>query len=83
MALVSARITERTARNWTRTPRSARRLLDGFSLILAQDADSAARLESLGRVPDGRLNLKYAGDPLKLIKFEMGGLRIGGGAGEA
>jgi hypothetical protein len=25
---------------------------------------------------------KYAGDPLKLIKFEMGGLRIGGG-GEA
>ncbi|MBX7249279.1 MAG: 3-deoxy-D-manno-octulosonic acid transferase [Caulobacteraceae bacterium] len=64
MALVSARITERTARNWSRTPRSARRLLDAFSLILAQDADSAARLESLGRVPDGRLNLKYAGDPL-------------------
>lgn len=25
---------------------------------------------------------KYAGDPLRLIKFEMGGLRIGGG-GEA
>lgn len=24
---------------------------------------------------------KYAGDPLKLIKFEVGGLRIGGGEG--
>ena len=25
---------------------------------------------------------KYAGDPLKLIKFEVGGLRIGGAQGE-
>jgi 3-deoxy-D-manno-octulosonic-acid transferase len=64
LALVSARITEHTAKNWARTPKSAHELLDAFSLVLAQDADSAGRLESLGRPSDGRLNLKYAGDPL-------------------
>jgi 3-deoxy-D-manno-octulosonic-acid transferase len=64
LALVSARITQKTAKNWSRTPKAARQVLDAFSLILAQDTESAERLESLGRAPDGRLNLKYAGDPL-------------------
>jgi len=64
MVLASARITEHTAKNWARTPKSAHDLLAAFTLVLAQDAETEGRLESLGRASDGRLNLKYAGDPL-------------------
>lgn len=64
MVLASARITEHTAKNWARTPKSAAELLGAFSLVLAQDSDSQGRLESLGRGSEGRLNLKYAGEPL-------------------
>lgn len=64
LVLASARITERTARHWSRTPAAARQLLDAFQLILPQDEETEARLAGLGRAGDGRLNLKYAGEPL-------------------
>lgn len=64
LVLASARITERTARNWSRTPAGARELLGAFQLILPQDEETEARLAGLGRAGDGRLNLKYAGEPL-------------------
>ncbi|ADL01163.1 3-deoxy-D-manno-octulosonic acid transferase [Brevundimonas subvibrioides] len=64
LALVSARITEKTLQGWTRIPASARKLLDGFALVMPQDETSAARLRSLGARIDGLVNLKLSGAPL-------------------
>ncbi len=64
MALVSARITEKTAAGWTRVPGAARHLLAAFDLVLPQDQPSAARLEGLGARIDGQVNLKLSGGPL-------------------
>ncbi|TFW12622.1 3-deoxy-D-manno-octulosonic acid transferase [Brevundimonas intermedia] len=64
LALVSARITEKTVEGWARFPASARALTGAFDLILPQDAVSAQRLESMGARIDGLVNLKLSGDPL-------------------
>ena len=62
LALISARITPRSARGWSRAPGAARRLLAAFRLILAQEPASAARLQALGGRVDGLANLKLAGE---------------------
>lgn len=64
LALISARITEKTAAGWGRARAAARELLSALDLILPQDDASAARLESLGAQVAGRANLKLAGGPL-------------------
>jgi 3-deoxy-D-manno-octulosonic-acid transferase len=64
LALISARMGEDSAQGWTRAAGAARELLAGFDLILPQDDEAAARLKALGARDDGRLNLKFAGDPL-------------------
>lgn len=64
LALVSARITERTARNWSRLPGAAREILGAFDLILTQDEASAERVELLGGRVAGVANLKLVGRPL-------------------
>ena len=64
LALVSARITERTARNWSRLPGAAREILSAFDLILTQDEASAERVELLGGRVGGIANLKLVGRPL-------------------
>lgn len=64
LALVSARITQKTADGWARFPRSAARVLDAFDAVLPQDDASAERLRSLGAHVDGLANLKLAGAPL-------------------
>lgn len=64
LALVSARITEKTAEGWARFPASARALTGAFDLVLPQDATSAQRLESMGARIDGLVNLKLSGEPL-------------------
>ena len=64
LALISARITEKTAQGWGRMRGAARTLLSAFDLILPQDDASAARVEALGGKVQGRANLKLAGGPL-------------------
>ena len=64
LALVSARITEKTVDGWARFPASARALTGAFDLVLPQDAVSAQRLESMGARIDGLVNLKLSGEPL-------------------
>jgi 3-deoxy-D-manno-octulosonic-acid transferase len=63
VALLNARLSERSARRWARLPAMAARLAGAFSLIVAQDRASAERLEALG-APEGRVrvggNLKSA-----------------------
>ncbi|MFM8376572.1 MAG: 3-deoxy-D-manno-octulosonic acid transferase, partial [Phenylobacterium sp.] len=75
MALVSARITEATARTWRRAPASARRLLAAFDLVLPQDRASADRLRALGAACGRELNLKRAGSPLPLEPAELARLQ--------
>jgi len=48
MALINARMSDKSSTAWHRAPGSARRLLDAFDIILAQDETIAARLRGLG-----------------------------------
>jgi 3-deoxy-D-manno-octulosonic-acid transferase len=80
LALVSARITERSARNWRRAPRAAAAILRAFDLILAQDDDTDRRLTGLGGRVEGRLNLKEIAEPLPADPEALAALRaaVGG-----
>ena len=64
LALVSARITEKTAIGWGRFPGAIREILSAFDRIMPQDDASAERLASLGGRIDGLVNLKLSGAPL-------------------
>jgi 3-deoxy-D-manno-octulosonic-acid transferase len=64
LALVSARITEKTAAGWSRFPASARTILGAFARVMPQDEPSAARLRALGARVHGEVNLKLSGAPL-------------------
>lgn len=48
MALINARMSEASARGWSRAPKMARSLLSAFDLILTQDHETIGRLERLG-----------------------------------
>ncbi|HWA62646.1 MAG TPA: 3-deoxy-D-manno-octulosonic acid transferase [Caulobacteraceae bacterium] len=75
LALVSARMTDRSAAGWRRARGAARRVLDAFELVLTQDDATAGRLERLGGRVDGRLNLKDAAGPLPVDAAELATLR--------
>lgn len=64
-ALVNARLSARSFRNWRRAPAAARRLLSVFQLALAQTQVEADYLVTLG-IGDVRAlgNLKYSAAPL-------------------
>jgi 3-deoxy-D-manno-octulosonic-acid transferase len=47
LALVNARISEKSAANWKRAPKTAAALLGAFDLLLAQDEEIAARFRAL------------------------------------
>lgn len=75
LALLSARMTEASARNWTRAPATARTLLGAFDLVLPQDEATEARLDRLGAAVGPRLNLKLVGAPLPFDPAELDRLR--------
>jgi 3-deoxy-D-manno-octulosonic-acid transferase len=75
LALVSARMTEASARGWARRPNAARAMLAGFETILAQDDASAIRLAGLGGRVTGRLNLKRLGAPLAVDDVQFAALK--------
>jgi len=75
LALVSARMTERSAGRWATRPAAARAMLASFDLILAQDAASERRLTRLGGEVAGRLNLKLLGAPLPFDPSELAALK--------
>lgn len=80
LALVSARMTEASARGWRRAPGAARALLAAYDLILPQEAETEARLAGLGARIDGRLNLKRVGDPPPADESELARLKAAIGA---
>lgn len=65
MALVNARISDRSIRNWKRLQTSARYLLNHFEMIHCQDNRTETHLRALGidRAQRG-VNLKALADPL-------------------
>jgi 3-deoxy-D-manno-octulosonic-acid transferase len=75
LALVNARMSERSFRRWRLVPGPSRRLLAGFTLCLAQSEADAARLRALGaldvRVPG---NLKHAAPPLAVDPHALAAL---------
>ncbi|MDO9429919.1 MAG: 3-deoxy-D-manno-octulosonic acid transferase [Phenylobacterium sp.] len=80
LALVSARMTQASADGWARAPSAARALLSAFDLVLPQEAQTQARLESLGAQTGPLLNLKMVGEPLPFDPAELTRLKtvIGG-----
>ncbi|MCR5873366.1 3-deoxy-D-manno-octulosonic acid transferase [Phenylobacterium sp. J426] len=77
LALLSARMTEASARGWRRAPGAARALLSAFDLVMAQDAATAERLSALGAQLGEPLNLKRLGQALAAHPPELTRLRDG------
>lgn len=75
LALISARMTEASARGWGRFPVAAHAILSAFDLVLPQDEATADRLARLGAAVGPRLNLKLAGQPLPFDAAELERLR--------
>ena len=80
LALLSARMTERSARTWKARPSAVKAMLDAFELILPQDEATAARLSGFGGRVSGRLNLKRLGEPLAHDPAELARLQSAIGA---
>ena len=76
LALVNARISERSARNWARFPATARHLLGQFRLIHCQDSRTAAQLRGLGlEKAEKGPNLKALSDALPVDDAALSDLR--------
>ncbi len=71
MALVSARMSESSFRNWRRFPRAARALLGAFHTVLPRDEASAALFRTLGANPDGLVDLKAGAPTLPVDDVEL------------
>jgi 3-deoxy-D-manno-octulosonic-acid transferase len=79
LVLLSARVTEKTARGWARAPGMAKAVLKAFDLILPQDEATWERLAGYG-VGGPLVNLKYVGERLACDATELARLKdqIGG-----
>lgn len=64
LALVSAKLSDRSFASWSTRPQAARRLLSGFDLILAQDMRAHERFQRLGGHVAGLADLKFGAAPL-------------------
>ncbi len=78
IALVGARLSDRSLRRWRRIAPLARHMLDRIALVLPQDARTAKGLLALGLDP-GRVdvigNLKCASPPLPVDHTELARMR--------
>ncbi|MEL7279012.1 MAG: 3-deoxy-D-manno-octulosonic acid transferase [Pseudomonadota bacterium] len=72
LALVNARISDRSARNWSRARATARHLMENFRVIHCQDKRTAEHLRSLGldHAAQGP-NLKAMSAPLPVDEGEL------------
>ncbi len=75
-ALVNARMSERSFRNWSRFPGFARQLIATFSLVLPSDTKAAERFRALGAGAVGPVgNLKFSVDPPPVDAEALAALR--------
>jgi 3-deoxy-D-manno-octulosonic-acid transferase len=76
LALVNARLSERSFRGWLRAPGIARRLLGAFDICLAQNRDIAERLAQLGaRKVQITGSLKADAGPLPVDERDLAAFR--------
>jgi 3-deoxy-D-manno-octulosonic-acid transferase len=76
LALVSAKLSDRSYKAWQARPFAAGRLFGGFDLILAQDGRAADRLTSLGGTVTGEADLKFGSAPLPVDAATLASLRV-------
>jgi len=76
LALVSAKLSDRSHQRWQARPFAAHQLFSGFDLILAQDGRAAERLSSLGGTVAGEADLKFGADPLPVDEAALASLRV-------
>jgi 3-deoxy-D-manno-octulosonic-acid transferase len=74
-ALLSAKLSARSARGWSYAPAMARELLTGYDLLLAQDAPAADRFVAFGVCADGLADLKFGAEPLPIDEMALDVLR--------
>jgi 3-deoxy-D-manno-octulosonic-acid transferase len=75
LALVNARITQRSFEGWQRFPKTIADIVGRFSVVFAQDSASARRLTALGATAvEEPGNLKYDAAPLTADKNELAAL---------
>jgi 3-deoxy-D-manno-octulosonic-acid transferase len=79
LVLLSARVTEKTAKGWRRARGMASTVLQAFDLILPQDRATQDRLAPWG-VGGPLVNLKYVGEPLTCDEDELARLKAAVGA---
>jgi 3-deoxy-D-manno-octulosonic-acid transferase len=75
LALVSAKLSDKSYAGWQARPFAAHELFSGFDLILAQDGRAADRLTSLGGMVAGEADLKFGAAPLPVDQAALAGLR--------
>ncbi|MBO9543961.1 3-deoxy-D-manno-octulosonic acid transferase [Caulobacter sp.] len=71
LALVSAKLSDRSFASWKKRPDAARQLLSGFDLILAQDDRAHERFEALGGQVAGEADLKFGAAPLPTVASDV------------
>ncbi|WP_421736345.1 3-deoxy-D-manno-octulosonic acid transferase [Caulobacter sp.] len=71
LALVSAKLSDKSFDGWRARPFAAHLLFSGFDLILAQDARAAERFASLGGAVAGEADLKFGAAPLPVDEAEL------------
>jgi 3-deoxy-D-manno-octulosonic-acid transferase len=65
MAMVNARLSEKSAKGWARVPVMAQSLFGCFQMILAQDRETVARVSALGG------KAEYTGNLKSLVKTKV------------
>ncbi|WP_425996947.1 3-deoxy-D-manno-octulosonic acid transferase [Caulobacter sp. DWR1-3-2b1] len=71
LALVSAKLSDKSFDGWRARPFAAHLLFSGFDLILVQDARAAERFTSLGGTVSGEADLKFGAAPLPADDAEL------------
>lgn len=71
LALVSAKLSDKSFEGWRMRPFAAHQLFSGFDLILAQDGRAAERFTSLGGTVAGEADLKFGAAPLPADEAEL------------
>jgi 3-deoxy-D-manno-octulosonic-acid transferase len=71
LALVSAKLSDKSFDGWRARPFAAHLLFSGFDLILAQDARAAERFTSLGGIVAGEADLKFGSAALPVDAAEL------------
>lgn len=74
--LVNARLSDASYQRWRTLPASARQILSGFALVLAQTDDAALKYRTLGASPVHNTdNLKYSAAPLPVNEGDLAALQ--------